>query len=323
MSSLFERDKKITSAVLLIADESGNILVQDQKGGLTQDTLFVTASVTKLFTHALAFQLIDKGELSYDTRIVDVLGEDVLDIPNASLITVRHLIDQTSGLADYETDRMPGGEMLMKNIFLHDEAVGYEKALELTKQMKPKFLPGEGKKAYYSNMNAELLCKILERITGEHYAEMVEKQIGEPLGLKRTRLLKSDEQHWPIYKGKTKMLRPMYISSGKPSGALVATNSELIRFLSAFMKAQLFRKHHIEDITFRPIQWFPVRYGAGMMQLRLPFPSLIPTPDMVGHSGSTGSFAYYVPSRRLFVCGTINQVESNPYKYVYHYLNQA
>jgi D-alanyl-D-alanine carboxypeptidase len=47
-----------------------------------------------------------------------------------------------------------------------------------------------------------------------------------------------------------------------------------------------------------------------MMRIKLPrvFSPLQPIPELIGHSGSTGSFAYYCPEKALYLAGTMNQI---------------
>ena len=51
--------------------------------------------------------------------------------------------------------------------------------------------------------------------------------------------------------------------------------------------------------------FFPMQYGYGMM--RVNFPRVL-FPEYVGHSGSTGSFAYACPAKALYLVGTVNQI---------------
>lgn len=60
--------------------------------------------------------------------------------------------------------------------------------------------------------------------------------------------------------------------------------------------------------------FFPLRYGYGLMYFQLPrFFWPTPLPELIGHSGSTGSFAFVCPSRSTYLAGTINQL-ANPSK---------
>lgn len=59
------------------------------------------------------------------------------------------------------------------------------------------------------------------------------------------------------------------------------------------------------------------------MRIELPFimSPLFDAPEIQGHSGATGSFAFYCPERKVYIVGTLNQVETPPFQVIYSYLN--
>lgn len=59
------------------------------------------------------------------------------------------------------------------------------------------------------------------------------------------------------------------------------------------------------------------------MRLQLPrlMSPFLPAPEIIGHSGSTGSFAFYCPPYATYIVGTVNQMSGIPFEYVYRYLN--
>jgi len=57
-----------------------------------------------------------------------------------------------------------------------------------------------------------------------------------------------------------------------------------------------------------------------MSRLMSPF---FPAPEILGHSGSSGSFAFYCPSRDLYIVGTMNQTEKNPFQLIYQMLDSV
>jgi hypothetical protein len=64
-------------------------------------------------------------------------------------------------------------------------------------------------------------------------------------------------------------------------------------------------------------QWnkifFPLEYGIGLAKFKLPriFSPFKPMPELLGHSGLSGAFAFYAPEKDVFLTGTVNQI-SNP-----------
>ena len=58
--------------------------------------------------------------------------------------------------------------------------------------------------------------------------------------------------------------------------------------------------------------FFPFQYGLGLMRFKLPriLSPLSATPELIGHSGATSSFLFYSPIDRLYIGGTLNQLEN-------------
>jgi D-alanyl-D-alanine carboxypeptidase len=79
-------------------------------------------------------------------------------------------------------------------------------------------------------------------------------------------------------------------------------------FLRAFFEGQLFDQAFLERMMTWNSIFFPLRYGYGLMYFRLP--RFFAQPQFIGHSGSTGSFAFTCPSRSIYLAGTINQIAS-------------
>src|SRR5699024_7204136 len=87
-------------------------------------------------------------------------------------------------------------------------------------------------------------------------------------------------------------------------------------FLKAFMTGKLFNKAIFYDLDRKSklqLSMYPIHYGAGYMRVPLHgFATLfMGKGELIGHSGSTGSFAFYDPEKELFFVGDVNQV-ANP-----------
>jgi len=86
-------------------------------------------------------------------------------------LTVKNLLAHTSGLPDYFEDNSEERKSLL--LKLHegvDHGWSFEKIMEISKKMTPKFAPNTKGKAYYSDTNFQLLGKITENIYGEKLA---------------------------------------------------------------------------------------------------------------------------------------------------------
>jgi D-alanyl-D-alanine carboxypeptidase len=142
-------------------------------------------SVTKSYTVTLILQLVDEGEL----RLDDTLDQYVDGITNGDRITIRQLADMSSGNSDYTTAAGFG------EAYVADEAHIFSLA-ELND-----FLVGEpaqfepGAEKVYTNANTNLLGAVVEKVTGQDFAEVLEERILEPLGQTGTEYL-LDATEW-------------------------------------------------------------------------------------------------------------------------------
>lgn len=324
----FEKNKSIHQGFVEVYAQDGNLLHRVEKN-MTKEDLFQLASITKLYTHAVTYALVDEGQIDLDDRISDLLPEDLWKGINvkdhqdlSDQITIKHCLDQNSGLADYETDSIKGKASVMDRLMKEDFALSPLDAIALTRDLEGKYEPGSSK-AYYSNLNAILLGLVIEQKTGLSLEDAMEKYIFSPLKLTETRLIAQDQKVVPLCVGAESLDRVKYTASALAPGGLVSTSQEVFIFLDAFFSGQLFDIKHIENPEFRALQFFPLEYGSGMMKMQLSFlmSPLIDAPEIRGHSGSTGSFAFYCPERQVYIIGTINQVKTQPFQVIFQYLD--
>jgi len=294
---------------------------------MTPQTPYFIASVTKMYTASIIIRLNQEKRLDLNAPITEYLPDSLTQaihiyngIDYSSRITISNLIAQTSGLPDHETDKLKGEISLLDDLKAgNDRYIDTTEAIQIVRKLSPKFPPGAGNKAYYSNANYRLLGAIIEAVTGKPMAENFRELICEPLGLHHTYLFdwktpRSDEIPATIYMKNAPVHVPRYLASNISDGGLVSTASECVTFLRAFFEGKLFDKSFLEKMMdWKPI-FFPLHYGSGLMYFKLPrYFSLTPMPEFIGHSGSTGSFAFACPSRSLYLAGTLNQI-ANPSK---------
>ncbi len=315
----------IHNATVLVF-RNGEKVGELSKGGVTIDSPFAIASVSKLYTHAMIFQLIDEGKLRYDTKLTDSLPEVAQQLPHGDEVTVRHMIDQTSGFANYEMEKQPGGRVLFRELIEQDRRVGFEEALKIVQTLPARFRPGEKGRAHYADVNAMLMGRIIEELDGCSLPRALEERICRGLDLEMTHYISPDEVIAPIYYSDKQLNLRLYLSDQMAQGGIVSTNREVSVFLQAFFGGALFDPKHIDGPTFRRIQFGPIKYGSGMMRMAIPrlFSPFIAAPEIIGHSGVTGSFAFYCPSKQTFITGTINQAKGlgRPFRLIYRILSK-
>ena len=135
----------------------------------TSDTKYQIASVTKMVTAILTLKLVENGKLELETKLSDFYPE----IPNAEKITIKNLLEHTSGLGNFA---IKNGEIWVT------EKVSEQEILDEIKKQGVSFEPNE--KVVYSNSAYILLRTIIEKIYRKEYHKIVEQEITKPLHLK-------------------------------------------------------------------------------------------------------------------------------------------
>jgi D-alanyl-D-alanine carboxypeptidase len=141
---------------------------------LRSDMQFKIASQTKTFTANLVLQLVGEGKVALD----DHIAKWVAGVPNGDQITIRELLNHTSGLADGFTSPTVQGKVA--------EGCTEEELLAAEAQFPPVAPPGT--KWSYSNYGYNLLGRVVELVTGQTLSTELQQRIARPLGLRRTSL---------------------------------------------------------------------------------------------------------------------------------------
>ena len=133
-------------------------------------------SVTKTFIGTLMMQLEQEGVLSLD----DMIDEYVDGVPNGDRITLRMLVNMTSGIASYTLTRE-----FVEILFTAPETIWTpEEVLQIGLDASPLSEPGA--EFYYSNTNTILLGMVIEEVTGQPIQDVLQQRIFDPLGLDGT-----------------------------------------------------------------------------------------------------------------------------------------
>ncbi len=139
---------------------------------VTPQTPFYIGSLSKSFTSLAIMQLSEAGKIDIDAPVKKYLTWFEAGDPDKSdLITVRHLLNQTSGLSKKITEDLPINATM-------------EDAVRALRYSKPSDPPGT--KFHYFNLNFVVLGVLVEKVSGISYTEYVQKHILEPLEMKNT-----------------------------------------------------------------------------------------------------------------------------------------
>src|SRR5918994_2388710 len=145
---------------------------------ITPDDHVRIGSNTKTFTGTVVLQLVDEGKLGLD----DPVSEYQPEVPNGENITIRQLLNMTSGLFNYSED-----EDFNQTLDTEPQkAWEPEELAEIGFSHQPYFSPGDG--FHYSNTNTVLLGMIIEQLTGQPLEQAYQDRIFVPLGMSNTLL---------------------------------------------------------------------------------------------------------------------------------------
>lgn len=334
-------DKLIHNAVLGVAHLDSNFTWSGAAGYTDQarrtpmqaDTPFFLASITKMYTTAAVMILQERGKLALGDKISQYLPAALIQgihrykgTDYTPQLTIRHLVSHTSGLADYSLDRPKGGKSLFDRLFTEgDRAFTLDDVVRMVREdLTPKFPPAvpDAKtglhlkaRAHYSDTNYQLLGAIIESVTERPLHAVFEEFFFRPLNLTQTYLhghpgINVSGAPAAIFHKERALNLDLAMKSVSAQGGMVSTVGESLRFMKALTQGELFaRKDTFETMQQWNKLFFPLQYGYGLMRFKLPWllSPFAPSPELVGHSGSTGSFLYFAKELNLYVAGTVNQ----------------
>lgn len=261
-------------------------------------------SVGKTYVAAVALQLVEEGTLALDAKVSRYLGRErwFARLPNAESITVRQLMNHTSGLVRYEfNDR-----------FLEDLRSAPHRAWKVEEQLAylfdqpAPFAAGQGWE--YSDTNYLVLGLIIERLTRRTLNDEIRRRLLEPLGLTET--IANEGPELPIVQGYAGSPNPFGGSEAMMDGGRMILNPafewagggwsssapDLARWARALYGGRVLSAARLrEALDGVPARLGPeVRYGLGVIL----WPSS--RGPIVGHSGF---FPGYVTEMRYFPDG--------------------
>lgn len=316
-------NRRVPGIVVSIESGDGEFSWTGTAGAVSADQQYFIASTTKLYTTAVILHLQAKQKLDLDSSIADFLSpEQMRYIPgyrephDSSTITVRHLLSHTSGLPDYFRDNHYHGPTCQTKLLQgHDSSLDFDSFLEMIVMMNPKFHPGTPRRAYYSDSNYQILGHIAECSSEKSLSELYEEIVITPLGLSRTYLYTdpTDQRPLPLNYKDAPLLIPKAMASFGPDGGIVSTSRDSIRFLKGFFSGEIFPEQFFTEMKNWNRIFFPLQYGMGIARFKLPwfFSPFQRVPELIGHSGLSGAWAFYAPEKDLYVAGTVNQI-ANP-----------
>ncbi|GGQ09300.1 serine hydrolase domain-containing protein [Streptomyces roseolilacinus] len=230
-------------------------------------------SVTKTFVATVTLQLAAEGRIRLDGPVEEYLPGAVR---NGRNITVRQLLNHTSGLYDYWSapEFALGDEASVRRYLREGRWKTYtpRELLDVAARHDPYFAPGRGWK--YSNTNYVLVGMLIEKVSGRSWQQEVERRILRPLRLGGTVMpTTSPRIPGPHAKGYLPLPEgPADVSLLDPSvagaaGGGISTTADLNRFLAALLGGRLLPKAQLaEMLEAVPAAELGASYGLGIIR---------------------------------------------------------
>jgi len=247
-------------------------------------------SVTKTLTAVTILRFVDQRRLSLD----DPVSKYEPEVPNGSNITIRELLNMTSGLFDYQEDPA----FVKAGSDEPDSAFDPKDLLKIALAHPPYFMPGAG--FHYSNTNTVLLGLTIQMIGGQTVADAYQQQLFGPLGLRGSSMPERQSGAIPGVhpRGYYYSSEALYAARGTPAdvttwnpswgwtaGAVISTLDDMAVWAKALGTGQL-----LSPGTFAQQQQFvkvpgsTAEYGLGMFKVD----------GYLGHNGSIPGFTSFV-----------------------------
>ncbi|MEK5195192.1 serine hydrolase domain-containing protein [Bacillus sp. FSL M7-0884] len=264
------------------ASGEGNI---ERNHKVDADSTFRIGSTTKTFVATVVLQLAGEKKLSLDDTVEKWLPGLIKGKGyDGSKITIRQLLNHTSGIADYLTPDLK--EKLIEN---PSENYTAEQLISRALQLEPV------KGWSYSNTNMVIIGLIIQKVTGESYAEQIQKRIIDPLSLKET-VLPGSSMDIPKKNARgylnmgdklvdITLFNPSFANAG---GEMISTGEDMTTFFRALLGGKLLTPEIQKEMMTHTVDTPLGKYGLGIHATKLPDGT-----EVWGHGGGIPGFTNF------------------------------
>ncbi|MFZ4206683.1 serine hydrolase domain-containing protein [Streptomyces sp. HNS054] len=238
-------------------------------------------SITKTFVATVLLQLEAEGRLSLDDTVDSWLpGLVTGNGHDGTRITLRQLLNHTSGIYNYTADEDFGRTYFLKDGFLEHryDTLAPEELVRVAMSHEPDFAPGAGWN--YSNTNYVLAGLVIEKATGRPYGEEIRRRVIRPLHLTGTSVpgtrtgvpgpssraygKLTEDGSGPVH-DVTRLNPSMAFSAGE----MISDSEDLNRFYRALLTGRLLPKKQLDRMTDTVTVDDTHGYGLGLMSTEL------------------------------------------------------
>ncbi|HCU90810.1 MAG TPA: hypothetical protein DGR97_12745 [Gammaproteobacteria bacterium] len=266
---------------------------------ITPQTIFRVGSITKQFTAAAIMLLQQRGELS----VGDPIEKYLPDYPtHGHEISIYHLLNHTSGIKSYTN--IPG----YMNAGVRTDLTT-EELVAVFKNLPMDFAPGEDWN--YNNSGYVLLGAIIEKVSGQSYADFIADNITAPLGLDSTlyggrQVIPNRAAGYELVNENT-IVNAGFISMTQPhaAGSMLSTPADLANWNKALTGGEFIHDSSYESMTtpanLNSGETFPYGYGLDVGSLR--------ERRMISHGGGIHGFtcfSLWLPDDGLYIAVLTN-----------------
>ena len=288
-----------------VIEKSYGLANVEYKQPVEKDSIFEIGSISKTFTAIGIMMLQEEGRLNVNDRITKHFPQ----YPGWNEITLRHLLQHTSGIKDV-TDVEPFKSNQWKDWTPQEVVAGIAR--------EPlDFEPGQ--KAKYSNTGCIILGLVIEKITGISYGDFLAAKITKPLGMAHTTLGSNSAlipKRVSGYAYAGGLMNAEYASLRLPyaSGGILSTPSDLIKLAKVFRGEVLLNEKSIREM-FGPAHLNDgTRYESSDPGLKITFGYSLDSivlkekiiPAKTGGISGFNSFFAYFPESQTMVAVTAN-----------------
>jgi D-alanyl-D-alanine carboxypeptidase len=263
-------------------------------------------SISKTYMAVEILQLKEQGKIDLDAPMTKYLPARYSKyIKDAGKMTVRMLLNQTSGVPEYNQN-----PEFVSQVVLHPlENFTSEECLEAINGKELQFAPGS--KYLYTNTNYLLLSLIGDAITGDH-AAFIRKNIFERLGLNESyygkghdylKGLNLPESYWDVFNAGVPVnvtpFQQVTVVSSKGDDGIVCSTTDAVKFLKGLMEGKLLNAASMKELLeFVKDEKGNKRYGMGVIYFDL---GGIPAYGHGGGGVGAGCGLLYIPSHKVYV----------------------